>query len=102
MIEYAVWMAVCVLAMAGAQVFLKRSVSGSLKANTDAIGPQYSYSASNLDYDEAYYSNRSEAIAEGGEYTSTLLNHEVSATAGYYDDFSNRPLTGNNAERLFE
>lgn len=102
MLEYSVLSAVFVLAIVLTQVYVARAIKGKFKADTDSIGQQYSYPNSNYDYHQLIYSKRLETTDEEGQSTLTLLEDEVSGKTPYLDDFSDRPLVGENAERLFE
>ena len=47
--EYAALAGVFIMALVGTQVYALRAMQGRVKANTDSIGPQYSYAHSNYD-----------------------------------------------------
>ena len=101
-LEYAVLAGVFILAAAGMQVYVLRAMQGRIKNNTDSVGPQYSAANSNYNYHQITYSLRSETADTAGEARSELLDNEVSGKTSYTDDFSGRPLAGNNAEKLLE
>lgn len=102
MLEYSVFISVFILAIVLTQVYIARAIKGKLKTDTDLIGQQYSAVNSNYDYRQLTYSKRLEVTTEWGEATSTLFDLEFSGKTPYVDDFSDRPLVGENAERLFE
>ena len=98
--EYAALAGIFTLAVVGTQVYGLRALQGRIKANTDSIGPQYSYAHSNYDYHQLGHSVRVETTDIKGNSHSELLEHEINAKTNYVDDFSGRTLAGDNAERL--
>lgn len=102
MLEYSLFISMFILAVVLTQVYTVRAIKGKLKADTDSIGQQYSYPNSNYDYHQLADSKRLEVTSEQGESISVLLEHEVSGKTPHTDDFSDRPLVGENAERIFE
>lgn len=98
--EYAAMAGIFTLAVVGTQVYVLRAMQGRVKANTDSIGPQYSYAHSNYNYHQVGYSLRRETTEINGDSRSELLEHEINAKTNYVDDFSGKGLSGDSAERL--
>lgn len=100
--EYAALAGIFTLAVVGTQAYVLRAMQGRIKANTDSIGPQYSYAHSNYNYHQIGYSVRRETTEIEGDSSSRLLEHEINAKTNYLDDFSGRGLSGDSAEKLGE
>lgn len=100
--EYAALAGIFTLAVVVTQVYVLRAMQGRVKANTDSIGPQYSYPYSNYNYRQLGRGVRVDTSNIEGVSRSELLEHEINAKTNYTDDFSGRGLAGDNAERLGE
>ena len=128
-LEYAVLIAALCAAIVTMGVYGKRALQGRLKVNADAIGGTSGVVGSGLvdkvrEQEEKFKVNRTAVPGElfsprwsnyevtvtetsrarqtslpSGESRSELLDHAVTNVEGFFDDFSDKPLT---KERLFE
>ncbi len=102
LLEYAVVGTCVVVVIVGIQTYAKRALQGRLKVSTDAVGEQFSPQWSSFSYTVNSSEKSTRTLTADGDVHTTLLTPSVMTTSSYVDRFSNKPLVGVRAEKLFE